>query len=353
MNDPLVGEKTVAMSIAQDILTSRSDIPAIPENVRHILKMVRLPEKKIDIPEFAHLVEADPGMFTRILQLANSPYYCGVEKIVSLRSAIMRIGLKETVNAVCLEFFQKSLPTFPGMEGCSYNDFWAFSWACAAAVKRLGHPALGFDTVPGDLYMAGMLQGLGKLLFAIHFPDEFRKCVSKARQMNCATAEIEKDKFGTTASLVGARVLETWNLPDKVIQAVAFCHIPHLAEPEYRSCAAQVQFAYAIAGKCGIGASGDGTIPEFSDTYFGKNGESKLSEPGVQEALLEEISSVLKAKAGSIFPNTGTDQNNTGRSEKEPAGQKKIQIKNSVITHPDKDKKNGFINWVISFFKKG
>ena len=110
MKDTLVGEKTIALSISQEILTTSVDIPAIPENVRQIFAMVRQPEETIDIPEFAKLVEADPGLFTRILQLANSQYYSEMDKIVSLRAAITRIGLKETVNSVCLQFFQKLLP---------------------------------------------------------------------------------------------------------------------------------------------------------------------------------------------------------------------------------------------------
>ena len=351
MNDPLIGEKTVAMSIAQDILTSRSDIPAIPENVSHILKMVRQPENKIDIPQFAHLVESDPGMFTRILQLANSPYYSGVEKIVSLRSAIMRIGLKETVNAVCLEFFQKSLPKFPGVEGCSYDQFWAFSWACAVAARRLGHPSLGYDTVPGDLYMAGMLQGLGKLLFALHFPREFSRCVLQARQMNCSITKIEKDEFGTTDTLVGARILETWNMPEKIVQAVAFCHMPHLAASEFISCAGQVEFAYAIAGNCGIGSSGDGNIVALSDTCLGKNSRSKLSEPQLQEDLQEEISGVLNAKVGSMFPNETTDQDSGTETIAGQTGHKEKRTTDPAVKKPD-HKKSGFINWVFSLFKK-
>ena len=115
--------------------------------------------------------------------MANSPFYSEVEKIVSLRAAITRIGLLEIVNSVCLHFFQNILPKFPDIEGLSYNDFWTHSWACAVANRRLGHPNLGMDVLPGELYLSGLLHGIGKLLLAIHYPIEFSGCVKKAKHI--------------------------------------------------------------------------------------------------------------------------------------------------------------------------
>ncbi len=341
MTYSLAGEKTIALSIAQDILTSSVEIPAIPENIQQIFKMVRQPEENIDIPEFAHLIESDPGLFTRILQLANSPYYKEIEQIVSLRVAITRIGLKESVNAVCLGFFQKLLPKFPDIEGFSYNDYWAFSWACAAAARRLGHPGLGMEVLAGDLYMAGMLQGLGKLLLAIHSPEQFAACVSEAQKGECPLYEVERDVFGTTDSLVAARVLKTWQLPDNICQSVGFCQMPDQARPEYVAAAGLTQFAYAMAGTAGIGTCGDGRILALPQTFLGQKPELELGKPQVQEALVEEVTLDLQKKAGSMFPNSTAGQNRSAA----PVRQKK-----SLPVQTTPEKKKGFVGWVKSLF---
>jgi len=338
MTYSLAGEKTIALSIAQEILTTSVEIPAIPENIQQIFRMVRQPEERIDIPEFAHLVESDPGLFTRILQLANSPYYKEIDKVVSLRAAITRIGLKESVNAVCLGFFQKLLPKFPDIEGFSYNDYWAFSWACAVAGRRLGHPALGMDVLSGDLYMAGMLQGLGKLLLAIHFPEQFASCVAEARQGECPLYEVEREVFGTTDSLVAARVLKTWQMPDNICQSVGFCQMPEQAQPEYVLVAGLTQYAYAMAGAVGIGACGDGQILELPATFLGQKPKLELAKPQIQDALVSEISSDLEKRAGSMFPNSRVAQNGSARKKPAPV---KAQPK----------KKKGMFGWVKSLLK--
>jgi len=52
-----------------------------------------------------------------VLQLANSPFYRRADEIVSLRSAITRIGLEEAINSVNLYFLQWFLPNLSELHG--------------------------------------------------------------------------------------------------------------------------------------------------------------------------------------------------------------------------------------------
>ncbi|MBU2431846.1 MAG: HDOD domain-containing protein, partial [Proteobacteria bacterium] len=298
MEDTLVGEKTIAFSIAQEILTTSVNIPTLPANGAKILAVARQSKDQIDIPSFAKLVESDPGLFTRILKMANSPFYGELDKIVSLRVAITRIGLVEIVDSVCLFFFQKLLPRFPDIEGFSYKDFWSHSWICAVANRRLGHPNLGMDVLPGELYMTGLLHGIGKLLLAIHFPDDFSKCVKQAMDLKHPLHKVEKDVFGTTDALVASRVLKAWNFPANICEGVAFHQMPELAPPEYIIIAGLTQFAYAMADVSGIGCSGDGLSMELSSTFLGQRPNLKISSKDVQEKLVQEILEAMGGKAG-------------------------------------------------------
>lgn len=340
MKDTLTGEKTIALSIAQEIMTTSVDIPSIPDNVRKIFEITRQPETDIDIPVFAKLVESDPGLFTRLMQLANSPFYSEVEEIVSLRAAITRIGLQETVNSVCLYFFQRLLPKFPDIQGFSYADFWTFSWVCAVANRRLGHPNLSMDVLPGDLYMAGMLCGMGKLLMAIHFPGDFAQCVETAQRLECPLYEVEKDVFGTTDGLVASRVLRNWNLPSVICEAVAFHQVPEQAEPMYRLIAGLTQFAYGIAGLSGIGASGDGCKIELSETFLGQKEGLVLSRPEVQASLQKEIYNSLESKMASM----GADGKGAKAS---PRGYGSRGRQGAVDSH---GKRAGILGWIKGLF---
>lgn len=339
METSLVGEKTIAFSIAHEILITSVKIPTIPANGMKILETIRQPEDKIDVSSFVKLVESDPGLFIRILQLSNSPFYGQPDKIVSLRAAISRIGLVETVNTVGLYFFQKMLPKFPDIQGFSYHAFWAHSWVCAAANRLLGHPSYEMDILPGDLYMAGMLHSLGKLLLAIHFPDDFSKCVKRAREQKQFLHTIEKDVFGTTDALVASRVLHTWNLPGMVCEGIAFYQMPELAPPEYRIIAGLTQFAYAIAENSGIGCSGDGLKMDLSSTFLAQRPNLKISDKNVQLSLMKEVLDSIKDKIGTVTEKPVTSKSPEQKTKEKSSG-------------PIKKTKKGILGWAKSIWSR-
>ncbi|MCP3944892.1 MAG: HDOD domain-containing protein [Desulfobacteraceae bacterium] len=346
MENTLVGEKTIAFSIAQEILLTNVNIPTIPANATKILAIVRQPKDQIDIPLFVKLVESDPGLFTRILQLANSPFYTEMEKIVSLRAAITRIGLIEIINSVCLYFFQKLLPTFPDLEGFSYDNFWAYSWACAIANRRLGHPNLEMGVLPGELYMTGMLHGVGKLLLAMYFPNEFSLCLKKARELKVPLTQVERDVFETTDALVASNVLKSWNLPANVCEGVAFHQMPELAPPEHVIIAGLTQFAYVIAGQSELGCNGDGIKMDLPSTYLGQLPKLKFSKPEVQEKLVQEILNSLKNKAESVISIPPKPQVQRRESKKTYA------LPSTKTSNQNKKLKKGVLGWVKSLWNK-
>jgi HD-like signal output (HDOD) protein len=347
MKNNLISAKTIGYRISLEILTSKIKLPPLPTNGAKLLNMAQQPMENIDIASFAKLVEGDPGLFTMVIQLANSPYYAGVDKIISLRSAITRIGLQEAIDSICLYFFQKMLPKFPGLEGFSSKEYWAYSWACAMANRRLGHPNLGMDILPGELYIAGLLHGIGKLLMAIHYPNEFSKCLVNAKKLNQPLYKMELEEFGTTDAYVASKIMEVWNLPDNICAGVAFYQRPESAPSEYQTIAGLTQFAYCISGMSGIGTSGDGVLMDLSSTYICKQTDLPISRKKIQENLVQEILKSLDEKSESV---TGLSPDSQNKAI-EKQGLKETQ-KSSKKTPLPKPKKKGWFGWIRSLLGK-
>ncbi|WP_300459593.1 HDOD domain-containing protein [Desulfobacula sp.] len=345
METPLLKEKTIADSISLEILTSRITLPPIPTNGAKLLDMVQQSTDKIDISSFAKLVEVDPGLLARVLQLANSPYYSEVQEIVSLRSAITRIGLREAINSVCLHFFQKILPKVPALEGFSAKDYWAFSWACATANRRLGHPNLRMGVLPGELYLAGLLHGMGKLLMAMHSPNEFSKCLSMARELNQPLYKMEQEVFGTTDAFVAARIMEVWHLPANICAGVAFYQMPESAPVQYREIAGLTQFAHCIATLSGIGINGDGLLMDLSSTYMGQQSNLLISRKEIQEKLVQEILATLSEKSESV---TGVAAISQTKSLEQADLKQERPAKNPLPVTRTDHKKKGLLAWIRS-----
>ncbi|GAB6143137.1 HDOD domain-containing protein [Desulfocicer niacini] len=233
----LLQEQTIANSMALDSMLSKISIPPIPANRLQVLEIVRQPNDKINIDVLTRLLSVDPGLFAMMLQVANSSYYRGIEKINSLRGAITRIGLSDTVNSISFFCVKNALPPLPPLKIFSHEDYWAFSWTSAMAARRLGHPNLGMNLIPGELYMGGLLHGIGKLMMAIHYPEKLEKCFVKANRTKQPLYKVEQEVFGTIDGFLAAKILNSWNLPDNICMGVAYYQIPEAAPAQYREMA--------------------------------------------------------------------------------------------------------------------
>ncbi|SDU20384.1 HDOD domain-containing protein [Desulfobacula phenolica] len=341
----LQGEETIANAITLDILNSNFKLPPMPANGSKLMALIQQPIDKIDIDSFAKLIDSDPGLFSMILQLANSIYFKGIDEIFSLRAAITRVGLQETINFVNLYFFQRILPKIPEIEGFSTKDYWAFSWACATAARRLGHPNLNMKALPGELYIAGLLHGIGKLIFAIHYPVEFSKCIQKAAELKQPLHTIELDEFGTTDTLIASKLMTIWNIPSRIRAGVEFYQDPGSAPEKCRDIAALLQSAYSIAAMSGIGINGDGGVLTLESTWIAGQSGVLLSKKRIRDNIVQEILESLEKKSESI---TGVIP-----PKRDVLPDSKIPVDNhknsSVRTQPKTDNK-GLLAWIKSLF---
>ena len=346
----LIEEKTIADSMALDSMLSKIPIPPIPANRLQLLSIVRQPNDKIDIHALTKLLSVDPGLFAMVLKLANSSYYRGLEKIISLRGAITRIGLTDTVNAITFYCLQNTLPAFPTIKEFSSEAYWTFSWACAVAARRLGHPNLGMNALPGELYTAGLLHGIGKLMMAIHYPEDFEKCVAKTTKTQQPLHVMEQEIFGTVDGLLASKIMESWNFPDNICAGVAFYQIPELAPPQYREIAGLIQFAFKITASIGIGANGDCYGVDLSDTYIGRQLHPALSKESIQMDLIKELKEAVAQKYQSVSGVPSQDETKSPGTDSDQQISSKI-CPPAASPHPSPSREN-LLSRLWSFFSK-
>lgn len=291
---------TVDNAIVLEILDSDIRLPTLPGVGARLLELSQDSIDDIDIGEIAGLIEGDPGLYAKILQLANSSFYGTLNKITSVRQAIMHIGLDETLYSVLWLFYKNILPKFPAIEDFDAHGYWTHAWSCAVANKMLGHPDLRVESLPGDLYLAGLFHGIGKVILALHKPADFQQCIQNARDYDLTLAESEQDIFGTTDTLIASQVMQSWKFPINVCYAVEFYRDPGAAPREYQEIAALTQFAYYLANTSGLGNSGDEFCYDLNDTFIAKNTDSPLADATMNKKVAQRIYTALFKKASSV-----------------------------------------------------
>lgn len=289
-----------AQTIALEMLQSNLKLPPFPPIGSQLLAMNHQPVEDVDIDHFVRLIESDMSLTTHLLQLANSAYFGAVQKISSLRQAIMHIGLEESINTINLHFFRTILPEFPCIEGFSGKDFWAHSWACGMANRMLGRPDLHITSIPGELYIAGLLHGIGKLILALTRPDQFLQCLENSRSYNQPIIEAELDLIGTTDTDIAFEILRSWHFPQSICMAVKHYRAPEKADEKFCEIAGVTQFAYFLANTSGIGNAMDFYAFDLDQTWLGRDLASPLSDAATRSRMVQDIYETLKRKYDTI-----------------------------------------------------
>ena len=332
-------------SMALKILQSNVQLPPFPPIGSQLFEMNTQPHEEIDIDRFIRLLETDPGLVTRLLQLANSSYFSPVQKIFSVRQAVMQIGLEESLNTVSFHFFRAALPKFPRLKGFSGKDYWAHSWACAVANRMLGRPDRLITCLPGELYIAGLLHGVGKLILALHQPEDFLQCLENSRNYNQPLFEAELDLFGTTDTDIAFEILKSWQFPEKICMAVKHYQFPQNAEKPYREIASATQFAYYIANTSGVGNSGDMHCFDLQDTVLGRGADSPLGDEETRNRIVQDIYRTIKNKFAAIHDEQVKPDQKAQSAELE---EKRVDIAPRRIKPRKKD---GLLSRILHFFK--
>ena len=82
-------------------------------------------------------------------------------------------------------------------------------------------------------FTGGLLHDMGKLLLAINLPERYREVLEEVDDDPLGDAWASEIKFFQTSHAeVGAMVLESWNLPLPILEAVGYHHSPNRLSKE-------------------------------------------------------------------------------------------------------------------------
>jgi HD-like signal output (HDOD) protein len=196
------------------------------------------------LDEIAETLSRDQGLTAKILTMANSAFYGLQQEVTTVSRAIAVLGLNE-VRALVLAVGVKALTKnkhFP--QEFKVDEYWEHQLSVALIARFLAPFMGGLD---GDnLFTAGILHDLGKLLTALHSAEDWRAIQTLAVSKNISYSEAEEEHWGIEHGVIGSMVMGTWNLPGDLIEPVNWHHAP-MHSPSHRRQALVLCVADALA----------------------------------------------------------------------------------------------------------
>ena len=197
--------------------------PLAAQRALSVTRDTRAPSSKL-----VGLVETDPGLGQALLRYANSAFYSvGGGRVVSLQSAVQRVGTSGVQNVVVKTMVDGMLCR----PGTAYQQYVNLVWQHMVRVAPIARTlAPAFGTNPDESFALGLLHDVGKLVVFDRL-GELRK--ELRREVNLPPHVLGVVLRTLHESLGGLATLQ-WGLGAGVAHAIATHHrspVPEMYDP--------------------------------------------------------------------------------------------------------------------------
>ncbi len=247
------------INVLRMVINRIEDLPPLPLIVHKILNLTQ--DEKTNTTELAKVISNDQALTAKVLRIANSPLYHVSSVVTSISHAVALLGFRAIRN-LALGF--STVDSFVESEGNRVfprQKFWEHSLACAhcckAVADRIRH------RFPDEAFVGGLLHDIGRMVFTQFFPDPFNHALGEALVKRRSLIDLEREEIGIPHTLVGKLLLQKWNLPPSLADAVEYHHNPRTndgTDPAKIDLSLIITVADTLTKIARIGFGGDGYV---------------------------------------------------------------------------------------------
>ncbi|MBL8612080.1 MAG: HDOD domain-containing protein [Myxococcales bacterium] len=184
-----------------------------------------LGEEDTSIRRIAGIVEGDPALAAKALQLVNSSYFGLASRVVSVERAVGYLGVDIVRSLALTEQLFSSVPKVR-VSGYDPAALQVRSLLTARVAKRLA----GDDKIRDEAFTSALLLDVGELVLLMVAADTLAKTAASAEPGSPKYVR-EQVALGVSHAEVGAYLLGLWGLPRSIVEAVAYHHQPAALAP--------------------------------------------------------------------------------------------------------------------------
>jgi len=185
-------------------------LPSLPEVAIKVKAAVS--DSDVNIKDVARIVESDPAMAARLVQVVNSPVSRGFDPVCSIKDAIVRLGLASTRNLVMSYSVKQLFKAKSALLKTRMKQLYEHSVEVAAISFALANESKKFA---GDqLLLAGLIHDIG-VIPILTYIDETGLEIDNETELENIILKLR--------SIVGIMVIKHWGFPGDMLTVVEHC----------------------------------------------------------------------------------------------------------------------------------
>lgn len=185
-------------------------LPTIPDVSFKIRRAIN--DDKASSASIARVVQIDPSITGRLIQISNSPLFRGRKKIESCPEALTRLGLRAAQDIITAFAMKSIFKAKSPVIARKMAELWAHSSYVASISAVFAHRIPGFD--PDRAMLAGLIHDIGIVPILTH-ADNHPDILAHPKDLAETVKQLRVD--------IGVQIVRRWDFPsdfeDVVINA--------------------------------------------------------------------------------------------------------------------------------------
>jgi len=205
MNRDSLERDAAIEAINQRLYKEEFQLPVLPGMLMQLISLME--DEKTTFQDMAKLIMTDQVLISRILKIANSPFYGGSGQVDSIHFAIVRLGMREIMNIVTgIQINSLQSSDIPQERLQVILDDALKTAFVASGLAR----SCRLD--PEEAFLGGLLLDLGKTVI-----------LSVAKDFHIEPSFLE-DLLATRHAEIGALIAKKWNYPESIQNLIRYHH---------------------------------------------------------------------------------------------------------------------------------
>ncbi len=208
------------------ILKSLKNLPPMPQVMIKARKLMA--DKNSGFQELASILETDQAIATRVLRMANSPYYGLSGKVTSIQHASVVLGHEALGELITVAGSSSLIGNALKGYALESGALWRHSMAVAFGSRIIADKKS--PELSNDAFTAGLIHDAGKLILDKHViekRDMFEELLGNGHK---TFHSAEKFLLGFDHAEMAAEACIKWNIPEMISIPIKHHHYPQQSD---------------------------------------------------------------------------------------------------------------------------
>ncbi len=188
----------------RDLVGGLSALPSVPETYQRLSEALEDPATPPS--DIARIVESDPPVALKLLQLANSAFFARRVATRDVAGAVVQLGVN-TIRHVVLQLAAFQLPA--GVRPSNQAHLRQVQ-SCSVRIADCARGLIASSAQGSEAFMAGLLCDIGQVILATAQEAQWAEVLEISQRTGAPIEVVEKQVLGVSHTEVGALLIGFW-----------------------------------------------------------------------------------------------------------------------------------------------